>query len=175
MECVDHESSCLDSLLRPSMMRPNASMTSPQYRFTLESVNAARSDGAKTPMANRIRPTMAKKKPVGTLRSSILGEPEIKEQSQGAESDGQRYRTLVPAYSLVVFQFGETVHQAGQLRLRLRLGQQADHDGHHRTSRKGHNGDPEILRHCGGERMQRGDPAALGFGHRASVSQAGRH
>src|ERR1019366_4089176 len=77
-EGSDHESSCFDNLLSPSMMRPDASITSPQYRFTLESVSAARSDGANTPIPTRIRPTMEKKKPVGTLKSSMSGEPEVK-------------------------------------------------------------------------------------------------
>src|SRR5450759_445770 len=76
-ERVNHESSCFDNLLRPSMKRPNASITSPQYRFTLESVSAARSDGQRTPITTSIRPIMANKNPVGTLTSRISVEPEV--------------------------------------------------------------------------------------------------
>ena len=35
------------------MKRPKASITSPQYRFTLESVRAARSDGAENAHADQ--------------------------------------------------------------------------------------------------------------------------
>src|SRR5208337_3966643 len=121
---------CLESLLRASMKRPKASITSPQYRFTLESVRAARSDGQKTPIPTSIRPTMVKKKPVGTLKSSILCEPEIQEYSQCGDGDGKRYGTFVPGYPLVVFQFGEAVDQAVQFLFRTRTGGQADQDGH---------------------------------------------
>src|SRR5260370_4225437 len=126
-------------------------------------------------MPTSIRPTMVKKKPVGTLKSSMLCEPEIQEYSQCGNSDGKRYRTFVPAYSLVVFQFGEAVDQAVKFRLHPRFGGQADQDRHDKTSGPRRDGDPEILRHGGGELIDGGDPSALAFGQRAAVSERRRH
>src|SRR5260370_11548002 len=166
---------CLESLLRASMKRPKANITSPQYRFTLESVRAARSDGQKTPMPTSIRPTMVKKKPVGTLKSSILCKPEIQEYGQCGNGDGKRYGTFVPAYSLVVFQFGKTVYQAVQFGFRARSGGEADQDRHDKTSGPRRDGDPEILRHGGGELIDGGDPSALAFGQCAAVGERRRH
>ena len=47
---------------------------------------------------------MVKKKPVGTRKSSMSGEPEIQNQSQSADRDRERHGPLVPAYAFVVLE-----------------------------------------------------------------------
>src|SRR3954453_14008802 len=49
-------------------------------------------------------------------------------------------------------------------------GDQTDHNGDQKTGGPGGNGDPEVLRHGGGELMNVGDPAAFPFGDGNAVS-----
>src|SRR5947209_4944079 len=114
-------------------------------------------------MPTRISPMMVKKKPVGTRRSSMSGEPEVQKQKQAPNGNGQRHRTQVPAYPFIVLQLRETVYQAVQFLLRPGVGEQADHDGDRKAGGPRRNRDPEVLRHGGGELVEAAEPPALAF------------
>src|SRR5262249_11654033 len=60
-----------------SMRPPNTTRQMPQYRLTLLSVSGARVLGAAMPIPSRMMPSNRKNQPEGTLRSSILHEPQI--------------------------------------------------------------------------------------------------
>ncbi|SPF39816.1 hypothetical protein SBA4_2420012 [Candidatus Sulfopaludibacter sp. SbA4] len=165
-EPIDHE------WLRParhaitSRKAPNTVMAAPQYRLTLASVRAARISGAMIPIPSRMTPSKAKNRPEGTLKSSILCEPDIQKNQQHYHQHGQGRRPLVPLRRRVVRHFRQSVDQPFHLAVRPRPPQHADRDGHHKAGGPRDNRDPEILRHGRRETVDVAEPTALAFGHR---------
>src|SRR5215472_1787364 len=117
-------------------------------------------------------PRIEKKMPMGKRRSIIVSpEEEVQCDETRADNDREWAGTLVPRLVFVMRNFGDTVNQAAQLVNRLRGGIEAYDDGDQKTGGPGADGDPEILRHRGRERMNVRDPAPFSLGD----GQAVRH
>src|SRR5450432_2128709 len=54
---------------------PNATIATPSYRLMFNGVSGARDSGLTTPSTIRISPVIAKNRPEGRRRSSIIGTP----------------------------------------------------------------------------------------------------
>src|SRR5215213_7946038 len=113
----------------------------------LMSVSGARESGDTTPSASRMKPASAKKKPVGILRSSMSGKPDIQNQYQQAHHNRHRAGPQIPAYSVLVPDLREPVYQALEVLLLPRLRHEAHQDRHHEARRPRPDRDPEVLRH----------------------------